>query len=193
MTMNERAWAGADRLSTEFERYRVTVQSEHGARVIDCGGAATGGLQAGLLLARACLSDLAEVSLVPGEFGQAVQVVTDDPLRACLASQYAGWQVKTEGFFAMGSGPMRALAFREELLKELDLKEVSSCAVGILETRKHPTEKEIAHIVAKLPVVAEKLTLLVAPAEVTFVNLQTGRAKTFGATDSGLLRKSFGG
>ena len=35
--------------------------------------------------------------------------------------------------------------------------------------------------------------LLFSPAEVTFVNLQTGRARTFGKTDSDLLRRSFGG
>ena len=36
--------------------------------------------------------------------------------------------------------------------------------MGVLETRKHPTEEVIAHLVAKLPQIAESLTLLVAPA-----------------------------
>jgi methenyltetrahydromethanopterin cyclohydrolase len=115
-------------------------------------------------MARTCLSDLAEVTLVPGEFGPAVQVWTDDPVRACLGSQYAGWQVKTEHYFAMGSGPMRALSGREAVIKELGLTEETRCAVGALESRKHPTDREVAYIVSKLPVVAEKLTLLVAPA-----------------------------
>ena len=35
-------------------------------------------------------------------------VQTDQPLLACLASQYAGWQITGEKYFAMGSGPMRA-------------------------------------------------------------------------------------
>ena len=35
--------------------------------------------------------------------------------------------------------------------------------------------------------------LLFSPAEVTFVNLRSGRAKTFGSTDSALLKKSFFG
>ena len=39
-----------------------------------------------------------------------VQVVTDHPVRACLASQYAGWAIKEGKYFAMGSGPMRAAA-----------------------------------------------------------------------------------
>ena len=36
-----------------------------------------------------------------------VQVVTDHPVQACLASQYAGWAISEEKYFAMGSGPMR--------------------------------------------------------------------------------------
>ena len=95
--------------------------------------------------------------------GPAVQVTTDDPVRACLASQYAGWQVNAGKFFAMGSGPMRALAAREEVFQHIPGKEVAPVAVGVLETHKHPTEDVIAAIVAKLPPVAEHLTLLVAP------------------------------
>ena len=93
-----------------------------------------------------------------------MQVVTDDPVRACLASQYAGMQVKVEKYFAMGSGPMRAAAAREVLFQHIPGKESPACAVGILESRKLPTEDAIAHIVSKLPTTVEKLTLLVAPA-----------------------------
>jgi len=139
-----------------------------GARVIDCGGAVTGSLAAGLAMARACLADLGEVGYVPcpiaGLDGPAVQVATDDPVRACLASQYAGWQIQVDKFFAMGSGPMRALAAREELFQHIPGKEESPVAVGVLETRKHPTEEVVTHIVTKLPSAVESLTLLVAPA-----------------------------
>src|SRR5262249_31149651 len=90
-----------------------------GARILDCGVKADGGLQAGLGMARVCLSDLAEVSLVPGEVDGIVcphvQVTTDHPVLACMASQYAGWQVKVDKFFGMGSGPMRAAYGKEEL------------------------------------------------------------------------------
>lgn len=163
MTLNERAWAVADELERDAERLRVAVATVGGARVIDCGGAVTGSLRAGLLMARACVSDLAEVSLVPGDGGPQVQVWTDDPLRACMASQYAGLRVQVDRFFAMGSGPMRLLIGREELLAELKLTETAPCAVGVLESRKHVTEDVVAHLVGKLPGEAERLTLLVAP------------------------------
>ena len=97
-------------------------------------GAVTGSLAAGLLMSRACLADLGEVAYVPCSVaevgGPAVQVTTDDPVRACLASQYAGWQVSAGAFFAMGSGPMRALAAREELFQHIRGKEESPFAVG---------------------------------------------------------------
>jgi methenyltetrahydromethanopterin cyclohydrolase len=164
MTMNERAEKVADELAADADRLRVGVSTVAGVRVIDCGGAVTGSLGAGVKMARVCLADLADVALVPGDNGPSVQVTTDDPVRACLGSQYAGWQVTADRYFAMGSGPMRALSAREEVIKELELKEESRVAVGSLETRKHPTEEAVASIVAKLPEVAEKLTLLVAPA-----------------------------
>lgn len=167
MTLNERAQAVADEMERNAARLRVSVSKVAGARVIDCGGAVQGSLAAGLLMARACLADLGEVTYVPNPItevgGPAVQVTTDDPVRACLASQYAGWHVNAGKFFAMGSGPMRALAAREELFQHIPGKEESPFAVGVLETHKHPTEEVITAIVAKLPTVAEHLTLLVAP------------------------------
>ena len=168
MTLNERANRVADELERRAADWRVAVSRVAGARVIDCGGAVTGSLAAGLAMARACLGDLADVAYVPCPVaeigGPAVQVTTDDPVRACLASQYAGWPIQVDKFFAMGSGPMRALAAREDIFQHIPGKEESPVAVGVLETRKHPTEDVIAHLVGKLPAVAEHLTLLVAPA-----------------------------
>jgi len=168
MTLNERANLVADFLERDAEKLRVGISRVAGARIIDCGGAVTGSLGAGLAMARACLADLGEVSYIPCPIpeigGPAVQVTTDDPVRACLASQYAGWQISVGKYFAMGSGPMRALSAREELFQHINGKEESRVAVGVLETGKHPTEEVVAAIVAKLPPVAEQLTLLVAPA-----------------------------
>jgi methenyltetrahydromethanopterin cyclohydrolase len=123
-----------------------------------------GSLAAGLAMARTCLADLASVSLVHGDTGPAIQVTTDAPVAACLASQYAGWQIQLDGFFAMGSGPMRAIYAGEEIFQRIPGKENASCAVGVLETRRHPTEQVITHLVRKLPTTVDKITLLVAPA-----------------------------
>lgn len=169
MTLNERAQRLADEMERNASRLRVHVTKVAGARVIDCGGAVQGSLAAGLLLSRVCLGDAGEVAYVPYPVaevgGPAVQVTTDDPVRACLASQYAGWHVKVGKYFANGSGPMRALSAREEVFQHIGGKEESPFAVGVLETDRHPTEEVIASVVAKLPLVAEHLTLLVAPTQ----------------------------
>ena len=40
---------------------------------------------------------------IAGQSWTGVQVWTDHPAVACMASQYAGWAINPEGFFAMGS------------------------------------------------------------------------------------------
>ncbi len=164
MSLNERAWILADRMAADATLLRVAVHTLGTARVIDCGVAALGGLRAGRWLARTCLADLADVEIATGHMGLTVTVSTDAPALACLGSQYAGWQVQAGKFFAMGSGPMRVLSGREEVLKHLNISDDSTCAVGILESRKLPTEDVIAGIREKLPATVNRLTLLVAPA-----------------------------
>ena len=162
--LNERAQNLADEMEDLSAEIRVTIHRTASARVIDCGVDAVGGLQAGLHLARICLADLADVTLVNGHMGATIAVTTDAPVLACLGSQYAGWQVRAGKFFAMGSGPMRALSGREEVIKHLKLSDDSTVAVGVLESRKLPTEEVIAAIREKLPASVTQLTLLIAPA-----------------------------
>src|SRR4051812_24998758 len=112
MDLNARSLGLVESLLARADERRVAVREvEGGGRVIDCGIEARGGLLAGLDLARICLAGLAEVAIVPGAVGgrpcPMVQVVTDHPIAACLASQYAGWHVAEGKYFAMGSGPMR--------------------------------------------------------------------------------------
>ncbi len=92
-----------------------------------------------------------------------VQVATDHPILACMASQYAGWQVSVGKFFGMGSGPMRAAYGKEEIFDHIPGRERPAAAVGVLETRKPPTPEVIANLAEKLQLPAEGLTLLAAP------------------------------
>src|SRR6056297_2903379 len=117
-----------------------------GATVIDAGVESRSSLEAGIMLARLCLGDLAHVSVTPAapdvySCGNLVQVRTDQPLAACLGGQYAGWPVQTDDFFAMGSGPMRLLRGREEMLKSLGLSEDGDQCVGVLESDQLVIEK----------------------------------------------------
>jgi methenyltetrahydromethanopterin cyclohydrolase len=176
-TLNERALRLADHLAATAAALRINVQqTPGGARVLDCGVAAEGGLQAGLSLARVCLANQAEVALVPGSFPglplPQVQVMTDHPVLACMASQYAGWQVSVGKFFAMGSGPMRAAYGKEELFDHIPGREQAPAAVGVLETDKLPADEVVAHLAERLNLPANKLTLLAAPASSQAGNVQ---------------------
>jgi methenyltetrahydromethanopterin cyclohydrolase len=154
----------------------ATQQTPSGARVIDCGVQTAGGLQAGLGLARVCLAGLGDVALAPGDVGGVpgvqVTVATDQPVAACMASQYAGWQISVDKFFAMGSGPMRAAYGQEELFDKIPGREQAPVAVGVLETRKLPDDAVVQFLCERLNLPSSKLTLLAAPASSLAGNLQ---------------------
>ncbi len=169
MNLNARALALVEDLVLHAEERRVAVHAvEGGGRMVDCGIAVPGGLSAGLSMARICLAGLAEVSIVPGEVGgrpcPVVQVTTDHPVAACLASQYAGWQLTGEGFFAMGSGPMRASHGREPIFEKIGHHgEEAQAVVGVLEGRKPPTPEIFAKVAEGCRVARSGVTLLIAP------------------------------
>lgn len=147
-----------------------------GALVVDCGIEAPGGLEAGRRLAECSMSKLGTVQFVPGNsdlwHAAQVQVYTDQPVAACMASQYAGWEVKFKDFFAMGSGPMRAAANREDLFEHIGYIESPSVAVGVLETRELPPEGVAKHLAEECGVAPRDLILLVAPTASQAGNVQ---------------------
>ncbi len=109
------------------------------------------------------MAGFGQVALVSLAGGPAVQVQTDHPVAACMASQYAGWEIKGEKFFAMGSGPMRAAGSKEPLFDKIGYREQPDVAVGVLETRKLPPAAIVQDIARACGLAPEKLTLLVAP------------------------------
>ena len=170
LRLNERATAIADEMVAEADLLRVGhSRLEDGARLVDCGIEAPGGLEAGRRMAEICLGGAGRVSFTSvdcdGLRFPGVQVLTDHPAVACLGSQYAGWAVKPEGYFAMGSGPLRAIARVEQPLYEhLGYGEpASGSGVLVLESRERPSAAVADWLAAKSGVAAERLTLLVAP------------------------------
>jgi len=152
----------------DADRLRIAVQEGAGhPQLIDCGVHSVGGLEAGLRLAEACLAGLGNVRLLTSDAplwqGPSVAVTTDHPVAACLASQYAGWEVSGDGFFSMGSGPMRAAAGREPLFDTIGHCESTDVAVGILEADRLPPESITRELAAACNVDPDQLTLLVAP------------------------------
>jgi methenyltetrahydromethanopterin cyclohydrolase len=167
-SLNRRGlWAVEALLAHAAER-RIAVHAiEGGGRFIDCGIRERGGLLAGIELARICLGDLALVTIVAGEVGgrpnPTVQVVTDHPVQACLASQYAGWSIREGKYFAMGSGPMRAASGSEAIFDAIGFRESAEAVVGVLETRQVPPPAVVASIASSCRVEPAQVTLLAAP------------------------------
>lgn len=145
------------------------VETVAGAQILDAGVNTRGSLQAGRLLARLCMGCLAEIELASANpallvSNNLVQVRTDDPVLACLGSQYAGWPVSADDYFAMGSGPMRLYRGREETLLHLELSESGQGpVVGILESDTLPTEAAIKLIAQECGVSPADLRIAVAP------------------------------
>jgi methenyltetrahydromethanopterin cyclohydrolase len=166
--MNERAAALVDALADDAEALGIEVQTlDSGARVVDCGARARGGLQAGLGFAGACMGALGRIDPVPAQVGEriwpGVGVAVDEPAAACLAAQYAGWKLEHEKFFAMASGPGRALARAEDLFEELTWEERARRAVLCLETGQGPPPEVVEEVARRCGVEASALTFLIAP------------------------------
>ncbi|NOY42577.1 MAG: methenyltetrahydromethanopterin cyclohydrolase [Planctomycetes bacterium] len=137
-----------------------------GTTLIDFGISVPGSQAAGIMLAKACLADLATVEVEPTATDRPTPVVsvsTDHPVAACMASQYAGWEIKGEKFFAMGSGPMRAAAGREPLFEDIGYRETPNVCIGVLESSKFPNDQVCREIATKCNIEPSGLTLLVAP------------------------------
>ncbi len=166
--LNQRAATLCDVISRSTNQLQVARSTAAcGAAIFDFGISVPGSIEAGLLLARVCLADLATVKLVDNDPALGswplLEVTTEQPVAACMASQYAGWEVKGEKFFAMGSGPMRAAAGREPLFDEIGYREKPGVCVGVLESSKLPPDEVCVSIAEKCGIEPAQLTLLVAP------------------------------
>ncbi len=150
---------------------RVNVsQDDTGVTLIDAGIGCTGGFEAGVLIARICMADLADISITSkptfAEWPWQVQVRTSRPLLACLCSQYAGWHLHHDErpkFNALGSGPGRALAAKEALLKELRYRDNAQHTVLVVETSKPPPPVITRRIAEACGVAPAALTLVLTP------------------------------
>jgi methenyltetrahydromethanopterin cyclohydrolase len=81
-----------------------------------------------------------------------------------MASQYAGWAIDPAGYFAMGSGPLRAKARVErELFAKLGYGERATRGVLVLEGRTLPTDDVAAWVAGKAGVAPDAITFAVAP------------------------------
>ena len=159
-------------LVRDAQALRITVErSEAGAAIIDAGIDCPGGIEAGRRITEICMGGLGQVKIATDSrfrrWRWMVEVGSMDPVVACLASQLAGWSLShgegKQAFFALGSGPGRALARKEPLFEELGYADKAESACLVLEVDKRPPAPLIEKAAAACGVAPERLTLILTP------------------------------
>ena len=144
------------------------AELDNGTTLIDAGVEEKGGFEAGLYVSRICMADLADITFSSFDLGKlvvpAVELTTDHPVIACMASQFAGWRIKVGKFFGMGSGPARALSLNpKELYEEIHYTDDADEAVLVLESNAMPDAEVSAAIAKACTVEPEDLYIVVVP------------------------------
>jgi methenyltetrahydromethanopterin cyclohydrolase len=144
-----------------------------GETLIDAGAKRRGGVEAGLRIAEICLGGLGTVRLVPNgatpKWAWTVAVSSPQPVVACLGSQYAGWSLShgagKDGFFALGSGPARALAQKEAVLKDIGYRDEADVATLVIESGRPPPPEVVERVARDCGVAPSALTVIYAPTQ----------------------------
>ncbi|QCC52305.1 methenyltetrahydromethanopterin cyclohydrolase [Halapricum salinum] len=125
-------------------------QLDSDATVLDFGVETPGGVEAGLMLAEiqtaglaTLQTDMREIDGVPRTH---VELSTDYPGLALLGSQKAGWEISTESFEGLGSGPARALVAEEDEFARLGYRDAFEFAVLALESDTLPDESVVSQV-----------------------------------------------
>ena len=146
-------------------------QLSNGATIIDCGVNVDGSFKAGELYTKVCLGGLADVGIsIPGDLSEkfalpSVKIKTDSPAISTLGSQKAGWSVSVGDFFALGSGPARAICKKPaETYEEIGYEDTEAdLAILTLEADVLPGEDVAQYIADECNVDVKDVYLLVAP------------------------------
>jgi methenyltetrahydromethanopterin cyclohydrolase len=164
-------------LKANADKLRLAVQTlENGCTIIDAGISVPGGLEAGRLIAEICLGGMGTVTLGHSPYATnwplTVNVHTGNPVLGCLGSQYAGWSLSHEKYYALGSGPARAMATKlkdgqlepvEELYKELNYRDEADATVLVIENDAVPPLPIIEKVALACQIDPSKLTVIVTP------------------------------
>jgi methenyltetrahydromethanopterin cyclohydrolase len=169
LSVNEGAYGIVEEMLDYSEELKIEAHElSNGALVVDCGVNVEGCYTAGLMFTEVCMGGLGTTSLrvetikgIPLTF---IDVVCDHVAIACLGAQKAGWQISVGDFFAMGSGPARALALKpKKTYKRIEYEDDFDHAVIALESNKLPDEKVMEFIAESCGVEVSNTIALVAP------------------------------
>lgn len=169
VSVNLCALSIVEELMSRPEYYGVKVKRvDGGGTLIDAGVKARGGYEAGLRITEVCMGGLARAHLAVQQYGDmvlpAIIVYTDEPYIATLGSQFAGWRIKVGDFFALGSGPARALSQEpKELYGKIAYKDEADAAVIVFETDRYPPVEVFKYVARKCRVEPSRVYAIVTP------------------------------
>ncbi len=169
ISVNRHGWNVVNTIISRKEELAVTVsEKSSGAKIIDMGVAVEGGFLAGKYLTELCMGGLGHTELGTMAIGEmvlpSIVVATDFPSIALLGSQFAGWKISVGEYFAMGSGPARAISLKpKELYQKIDYSDDSDVAVIVLETDIVPPDEATQFIADKCKVKSQDLYVAIAP------------------------------
>ncbi len=174
LSVNRHVVPWVERLCAEADALRVRVQlDDSGVRVVDAGMAAPGSVAAGLLIGEICMGGFGRVSLrsdAHDGWPSWLDVRSSQPVLACLGSQYAGWSLAaskeetgSKKFFALGSGPVRALAVKEPLFAELGYRDQADRGVLVLEVDRVPPPVVLHKVLRDSALQPDALTVVLTP------------------------------
>jgi len=169
LSVNQSALPLVKKLVSRSDELSIRVEkTPQGTTLIDAGIKTLGSLIAGKLLTEICLGGIGTSSLtnfsccdltLPGIF-----VTTSQPSISLLGSQFAGWRLVVGKYFAMASGPARALALKpRELYEKISYRDESDSAVVVLEAVEKPPRDVLSILAEQCRVTPDRLYVLVAP------------------------------
>jgi len=180
ISVNKLVMPVVERMVREAKKLGVEViKHESGATIIDAGVKTKGSEEAGILTALACVAGLSEFKIEKEKYGDIElptlhQKTTGHPAAATLAAQYAGWAIKTDDYFALGSGPARAISLQpKKLYQQLAYMDVADTAVLILEADALPTSSAVKYVAETCKVDPKNLYIIVAPTSCIVGSVQT--------------------
>jgi methenyltetrahydromethanopterin cyclohydrolase len=159
------------------DKLRLGIETlPNGCTIIDAGIKVPGGIEAGRIIAEICLGGMGTVTISHSAYTDnwplSVNVHTANPVLGCLGSQYAGWSLSHEKYYALGSGPARAMATKlkngkqepvEELYKELGYQDRNDATFLVIENDAVPPLEIVEKVASACRVDPSKLTIIVTP------------------------------
>ena len=161
-----------EKLLEKADQLNIGVHtSEGGAKIVDAGINYNGCLESGRLITEICMGGLGKVDLTitsnTDNWPLTINVSSTNPVLSCLASQYAGLNLsfvkEEDNFNALGSGPCRALALKDDLFKDLDYSDKFYSTVVVLEVDRNPPQEIIDKISTDCWVSEKNLTIILTP------------------------------